>query len=124
MPRKHKPDRPGLKEISLKELELDHKERKAQWYALNHRSPRVGRPVEQVGRPEVEAAINALMPVFERLQRLRARRPDTQYPLISQGRLRKLVIRRLKQKMLPSRRIIEQSEMPAKRCGWCEEVRK
>lgn len=101
MPSKQKPDRSGLKGLdqyaTLKQITLDAAELKSQWYARQGLSPRVGRPVEQVGRRQVEAAVNALMPVLERLHRLRARRPDTQFPLISQGRLRKLVIKRLKQ---------------------------
>ena len=95
MPSKHKPDSLGLREISLKELTLDYEERKAQWYALHHRSPRVGRPAEQTQFSQVVAALEALRLVFQRLQQRRSRRSDKDYPLFTQGQLRKWVTRRL-----------------------------
>ena len=95
MPSKHKPDSRSLKEISLKELELDHKERKAQWYAINQRSPRVGRHAEQVQFSQVVAALESLRLVFQRVQQRRSRRSDKDYPLFTQGQLKRWVTRRL-----------------------------
>jgi hypothetical protein len=69
MPTKKKPVSNAFRRIeeysSLKELALEYQDLKSQWYRSRNLSPRVGRPVEQVDRVQVEAAINAITARYE-----------------------------------------------------------
>ncbi len=94
MPKKNSSRDPQQRsDLKLKDFLLD---KRKEWYASisPNLAPRVGRPAQQT--QHVVDTINALVPVFQRIERGRSGRPDRVYPPISQGQLKRWVTRRLK----------------------------